>query len=122
MGTGAKGTTYQLSIEPKSSAVNMYTIFGDADDDMVIPAGYQEAAPFGANTGGVSTAFVAVIPTAAFDSWLTVGITDGDAGGKLGSVGIDFGGWTDSAGATVCFLRRCCRCFFLRLLPFFLRR
>ena len=52
MGTGAQGTTYQLSIEPAASAVNIYTIFGDADDDMVLPAGYQEPAHFGANAGG----------------------------------------------------------------------
>ena len=101
MATGTRGTTYQLSIEPAASATNMYTIFGDADDDMVLPAGYQEPAPFGANTGGVSAAFVSVIPTAAIDSWLTVGITDGDAAGALGTVGIDFAAWTDSAGATI---------------------
>ena len=79
----------------------MYTIFGDASNDMVIPAGYQEVAPFGANTGGVNAAFVSVSPTAAFDSWLSVGITDGDASGALGSVGIDFSAWTDTAGATI---------------------
>ena len=38
---------------------------------------------------------------AAYDSWLTVGIDDGDTGGLLGSVGINFAGWTDSAGIEV---------------------
>ena len=68
---------------------------------MIIPAGYQEPAPFGANTGGVNAAFIPVAPSAAYDSWLSVGITDGDAGGALGSVGIDFTAWTSDAGITI---------------------
>ena len=44
---------------------------------------YQEAAPFGANTGGVSPAFLTTVPTVAYDGWLTVGITEGDADGAL---------------------------------------
>ena len=34
-------------------------------------------------------------------SRVAVGITDGDASGALGSVGIDFSAWTDTAGATI---------------------
>ena len=36
--------------------------------------------PFGAHRGGVNPAFFAIPPSPEFDSWLTVGITDGDAG------------------------------------------
>ena len=45
VGTGAKGTTYQLSIEPAAGATNIYTIFGDADDDMVIPRATKRPLP-----------------------------------------------------------------------------
>jgi hypothetical protein len=61
----------------------------------------QADAPFGANIGGVAAAFVAAVPTTAFDSWLTVGITGGDAAGALSSIGIDWDGWTASAGLSV---------------------
>ena len=64
---------------------------------MSVPAAYQEATPFGANTGGTNPAFWAVMAGAQYDSWLTVGITDGDAAGALSSIGIDFDTWTESS-------------------------
>ena len=69
-------------------------------DDLIILASYQEPASFGANTGGVNQAFLSAAPNAAYDGWLTVGITGGDTAGALGSVGIDWDSWTDSAGIT----------------------
>ena len=65
----------------------MYTIYGKFDSPMTLPAAYQEATPFGSNTGGVNAALISASPTAAYDSWLTVGITDGDASGALGTIG-----------------------------------
>ena len=35
-----------------------------------------------------------------FDSWLTVGITDGDSHGSLSSIGIDWDGWSLTQGIT----------------------
>ena len=90
--------TYTFTARPKGTASNIYTIFGSLTSDMVVPPAYQEAAPFGANTGGVAAAFAAVVPTAAFDSWLTVGVTDGDAAGALSSIGIDWSSWTETSG------------------------
>ena len=48
--------------------------------------------------GGVAAAFIAAVPTTAYDSWLTVGIINGDAAGALSSIGIDWTSWTASAG------------------------
>ena len=45
--------------------------------------------------------FLSVSPTAAYDSWLTVGITGGDGAGLLSSVGIDWAAWTDSTGLAI---------------------
>ena len=36
-----------------------------------------------------------------FDSWLMVGLTDGDSSGVLGIIGADFDAWTESAGLEV---------------------
>ena len=102
----AAHTTYRLKVTPDSSAQNIYSIFGTPlSGAMRLPAAYQCADPFGVNTGGTSpavwaTANDATTGYAQYDSWLTVGITDGDTG-ALGTVGIDFGAWTESAGLTV---------------------
>jgi len=97
VGSSDAGTTYQIGVTLSGSAANVYTIYGTDASPLSVPASYQEAAPFGSNTGGVSPGFVAVIATAAYDGWLTVGITDGDTAGALGSVGLDWTMWTDNA-------------------------
>ena len=40
----------------------------------------------------------AAVPEAEYDSWLTVGVTDGSAAAAIASTGIDFASWTESAG------------------------
>ena len=92
------GTTWQITLTLSGSATNVYTVFGTEASPMSIPASYQENAPFGSNTGGVSPQFTAIIATAAYDGWLTVGITEGDGAGALGNIGIDWDGWTADAG------------------------
>ena len=101
VGSSDQGTTYQLGLTLSGSAANVYTIYGDGDNTMEIPASYQEAAPFGANTGGVNPAFVDISASAGVDGWLSVGLADGDAAGALGSVGIDWGAWTADAGLSI---------------------
>ena len=91
-------TTIRLTLALDSTQSNVYTIFGEADGTMSIPPAYQEPAPFGANIGGVNPAFFADSPGAEFDSWLTVGITTGDSGGAVSSIGIDFDSWTETQG------------------------
>jgi hypothetical protein len=94
------GTTYQLSLTPSGSAKNVYTVYGDTTSAISLPVVYQSDAPFGANTGGVAAGFIAAVPTTAFDSWLTVGPTDGSGAG-ISSIGIDWDGWIASAGMSV---------------------
>ena len=98
--------TYQLAVTLSGDAANVYTTYGTAISPMTLPAAYQCATPFGGNTGGTNAAFWAIANNAAlgyaqFDSWLTVGITDGDATGQLGNIGIDFTAWTGDAGISV---------------------
>ena len=101
VGAGDQGTTYQLGLELSGGAANVYTIYGDGDNSMEIPASYQEAAPFGANTGGVNPAFVDISASVGVDGWLSVGLAEGDSAGALGSVGIDFSAWTADAGLSI---------------------
>merc|ERR1712146_104358 len=90
--------TYQLAVTLTGDASNVYTIYGTVDSPISVPAAFQQDAPFGANVGGTNPAFWAVVAAAEFDSWLTVGITQGDTGGLLSSIGIDFDAWTESNG------------------------
>merc|ERR1711959_560376 len=90
----------------KGTASNAYTIYGKSTGSLSLPAAYQCATPFGANTGGTNPAFWAVANNAAlgfaqYDSWLSAGLTDGDAGGALSSIGIDWDAWTADSGIEV---------------------
>ena len=98
--TDGPGTTYQLSLTLSGSAKNVYTIYGDETSSLSMPPSYQEPHPFGANVGGANPAFFPIMAGAEFDGWLTVGITAGDTTGALGSIGLDFDGWTTDSGLT----------------------
>ena len=98
-------TTVRLSITLDASQSNVYAMAGTSTTTMSFPAAYQVATPFGADIGGVSPAFFAVanndaLGYAEFDSWLTIGVTDGSAGGAIAaSPGFDIASlWTASTG------------------------
>ena len=91
--------TYTLSADLSNDARSLYSIFGRSTSPMSLPPAFQVATPFGRDIGGVPEAFVAAEPTAAYDSWLTVGVTDGVAG-PISSIGIDWSSWTAESGIT----------------------
>ena len=79
-------STYELAISLSDDVHNVHSMYGDAANPMVIPAAFQVSA--GADVGGVDPQFVALIPELAYDSWLTIGSTDGST--SLTTTGIDF--------------------------------
>ena len=98
-------TTMRLTIRVTGIQTNVYAMAGTADTTMSFPPAYQVYAPFGADIGGVSPAFFAIANNAAlgfseFDSWLTIGVTDGSAAGAISaSPGFDIASlWTPTAG------------------------
>jgi hypothetical protein len=102
--TGVSGkTTVRLTMTLPDGADNVYAMAGTADTTMAFPAAFQVAAPFGADTGGVSPAFFAFSAEAEFDSWLTIGITDGSSPGAItvspGADGADaVAAWSETQG------------------------
>jgi hypothetical protein len=90
--------TYALTATLSAATSNVYSIFGHDSMPLSIPAAYQVATPFGVDVGGANPAFFASTPEAEYDSWLTVGATDGSAAGQIATVGLDFASWTESAG------------------------
>ena len=102
-------------------------IFGTEEHGLAFPPAYTCAPPFGVDIGGTNPAFWAVANSEAlgyaqYDSWLTVGVTEGDTTNALASIGIAFDAWDaehpldssdDSGGGrtrrhlTFSFLRQC---------------
>ena len=96
--SGIEGyTTYRLSLVLKSTSRNVYTIYGRGDSPLSFPPAAQVAPPFGANLCGANPAFFTAEPTAQYDSWLTVGQTNGEDTTAINSIGLDFVGWTEAA-------------------------
>ena len=95
-------STYRLSLIIKNSNVkNIYAIYGDDENSpkpMIIPPAYQSIIDLNSNIGGVLPAIINIDPDAQYDSWLTIGITDGNAGNEVSTVGIDFSKWTENSG------------------------
>ena len=95
-------STYRLSLIVKNPNIkNIYAIYGDEDNSpkpMIIPPAYQSIINFNSNIGGVLPAIVNIDPDTQYDSWLTIGITDGNADNEVSVVGIDFTSWTETSG------------------------
>ena len=91
-------TTYQLSliIQDNKNVDNIFAIYGDQDTEMFIPEAYQIDGPFDTDLGGISPSIISIFPDALYDSWITMGITDGDKDNKLSTIGIDFSSWGEN--------------------------
>jgi hypothetical protein len=118
---GAQHTTYRLAVQLKGAAQNVYSLMGSKVYPLIIPPAYQ-AKPLGKSIGGVNPTCVCLFqiyhvplldrvadgghrvavfrfyPNLRFDSWLTIGITDGDSSNQISSVGQDWAEWTDTKG------------------------
>jgi len=91
-------TTYRLHAVLSAEQSNVYALAGTPDQNLVMPAAFQVAAPFGADVGGTSPAFIPVNADSEFDSWLTVGVVDGSAGAAISTIGLGLDGWPVDAG------------------------
>ena len=91
--------TYQVGVMFGPIATDVYALYGQKDDPLIIPPAYQVATPFGTSVGPVNKAFVPVEPDCAFDSWLTIGV-NGPAliPNALSSVGLPLDDWSETQG------------------------
>ncbi len=94
----ANYVTYQVTLILANEVENVYSIYGDAGRDLVFPPAYQVAAPFGTDFGGVNPMLFSAVPAAQYDSWLTVGITEGDTAHHINAIGVDFSVWSEANG------------------------
>lgn len=96
-------TTYQLSlvIQPNKNVLNLYAIYGDIQNEETtyLPPAYQVYN--GNNIGGISPYMIRLNPESLYDSWLTIGVTNGDNNNLISTIGIDFNQWDQENGLTI---------------------
>ena len=86
-------------IQPYHQIKNIYALFGESENSpMYFPPSYQINGPFNSNLGGISHDLTDIYPDLEYDSWITIGIKDGDKDNKLSTIGIDFNEWTNTHG------------------------
>lgn len=91
-------TTFQLSVitKPNMDIQNLYALYGDGDGEPLhVPAAYQSSFNYGSNIGGVNPFIINTYPDTKYDSWLTIGLSDGDINNDLSSIGINFEDWSE---------------------------
>ena len=92
-------TTFRISvvIKPGADVTNLYALYGDEyGNNIFLPRAYQTSINYGSNIGGVNPFFLESYPNVMYDSWLTIGISNGNLNNKLSSIGIDFNKWDEN--------------------------
>ena len=76
-------------LESLGNAKNAYTLYGSTHAPLIMPAAWKcDCAPFGSDIGGTNPAFWPFKQEAQWDSWLTVGVTDGNSDGAITTIGM----------------------------------
>ena len=98
---------YTLLVQPRAGTApgtgprNVYAVYGEQNNAMELPPAFHVPAPFGCDIGGTNPQFWAINADSQWDSWLTIGITQGDPHNLMSSIGIDWSSWTDVSGLSV---------------------
>eukprot|EP01050_Picozoa_sp_SAG11_P008648 SAG11_NODE_772_length_7254_cov_1.857582_6_plen_412_part_00 len=95
----AEYVVYRLELEVAAPATvrNVFSIFGDEQSPLVLPPAHQQGT---AHIGGVDALALAESPVYTYDSWLTVGPTDG-AGSELAvtpGLSAQLASWSEEVG------------------------
>jgi len=90
--------TYQLFVNLTHKNTTVYAMMGSQATSLVVPPAYQVKPPLGVNMGGVGVDYLKLNNESKYDSWLTVGITGGDSGQQINSVGLSWSDWTSDKG------------------------
>lgn len=93
--------TYRLQATLTGTRSSVYAIYGDsAINAFRLPPAFQVDTPFGSQVGGTNGVFATINPDVQYDSWLTIGIEDGNTDNALSVVGLQLDAWTETSGLT----------------------
>jgi hypothetical protein len=87
---------YDLYLTLVGDAISLHTLYGNSTNQLTGPSGVYQDPNIGVDVGGTNPAFWFVFPDSEYDSWLTIGVTDGTGG--VSTTGLDFTSW-NSGGA-----------------------
>ena len=86
----------KLTINSNLDILNIYALYGDENNIMSIPPSYQSNSnSYGTNIGGIPNNIIRFLPDSKYDSYLTLGITDGNIHNDINSIGIDYDSWDE---------------------------
>jgi len=94
-------TIYEISLELKNPNSNLYAIYGEPLNLMILPPAYQLENHRGADIGGINPLLIQYVPETQYDSWLTIQLTDGNVIGQVDAIGIDFSSWGPNSGLVI---------------------
>jgi len=90
MGSNSEGHTYRMYITGLADGDRIDAVYGNADNALSIAGNFYEN-NFGGNTSmSINPALIAVFPSLANDSWVTIGATDMFGGNALNDIGMNF--------------------------------
>ena len=93
-------TTYILALRVKDQHISgIYALFGSEQHPLYIPKAYH-VPRLHTNIGGHPPIHSKMNSDSRYDSWLTIGVTDGNDG-LLSSIGIDFTKWSETTSEVV---------------------
>ena len=69
--------------------------------EMIIPESYNVNGPYSSDIGGINPLFYNYNSELMYDSWLTIGIVDGDQHNMLSTIGINYNDWDTNNKLTI---------------------
>merc|ERR1711990_607238 len=101
---GAVLDTIRVKVYLPANVMNVYAMYGSEENPLYVPAAHQHAFDDDSNIAGHSPAYIAQMATAGLgdvgneDSWITLGLTEGDPTSSLGvdsTMNAELQGWSD---------------------------
>ena len=71
------------------------------EEPLHLPPAYQSSFNYGSNLGGINPFIMNIYPDTKYDSWLTIGLSDGDNNNDLSSIGVNFEDWSEEKSLDV---------------------
>ena len=90
MGSNGEGHTYRMYITGLADGDRIDAVYGNADNALSIAGNFYENSFGGDTSMSINPALIAVFPSLANDSWVTIGATDMFGGNALNDIGMNF--------------------------------
>ena len=90
MGSNSEGHTYRMYITGLADGDRLDAVYGNEDNGLSIAGNFYENMFGGNTTMDINPALIAVFPSLANDSWVTIGLEDSFGGNALNNIGMNW--------------------------------